>query len=419
MSASCLPACSRRNRRFAWPVLAPLLSSLVVIATYLTYAAVEPHGPDIPQVGTSGQLILAIGTTLGVVVLSLCLVSRCGGWVCGSRPRYAFEPDARRGGRGTRRRRRDHRRRTATVARAGDPPGRTARRRTASLFITPWRQTVYLVPWSVLAVPVAISVYPVLATAYATGDEPTFRRLPWPVPPAASCCCPRSARRPLIADRRTDRPPARGARPARDSDTLALAVIRPSRPGCSATGCSRCTRARCTRGGQNRYAAVATVTRLGHRRRRVVRAGRLHAGPAAGTALTTANSVGMTVLAVVLVVMIAGAGRAALRRLPRAAGHRRGRRPVPPRPPPVSRCRAPFAPTPGCRLAPSHRACLSGVASWSYSVLFAARRPSDVAPMVARLTGKLPGKLGGKLGGRTKDQGDRASRPEPPGARSR
>ncbi len=30
------------HRRFAWPVLAPLLSSVVVIATYALYGAVEP-----------------------------------------------------------------------------------------------------------------------------------------------------------------------------------------------------------------------------------------------------------------------------------------------------------------------------------------------------------------------------------------
>jgi len=32
-------------------------------------------------------------------------------------------------------------------------------------------QTIYLLPWSVLAVPVATSAYPVLATAFATGDS--------------------------------------------------------------------------------------------------------------------------------------------------------------------------------------------------------------------------------------------------------
>jgi len=37
-------------------------------------------------------------------------------------------------------------------------------------------QTVYLVPWSVLALPVAMSVFPALATAHATGDQPAYRR---------------------------------------------------------------------------------------------------------------------------------------------------------------------------------------------------------------------------------------------------
>ena len=61
-------------RRFAWPVLAPLLSSVVVIATYVAYGLAEPSVATIAEVSTRGQLILAIGTTLGVVVLSLSLV---------------------------------------------------------------------------------------------------------------------------------------------------------------------------------------------------------------------------------------------------------------------------------------------------------------------------------------------------------
>src|SRR5213078_3042506 len=62
------------HHRFAWPVIAPLLSSLTVIAAYLTFAAVEPGHAVIPGVSRSGELILSVGTTLGVVVLSLCLV---------------------------------------------------------------------------------------------------------------------------------------------------------------------------------------------------------------------------------------------------------------------------------------------------------------------------------------------------------
>jgi putative peptidoglycan lipid II flippase len=61
--------------RFAAPALAPLLSSVVVTATYLLYGFVEgPSSDRLEAVSPTGKLILGIGTTLGVVVLSLSLV---------------------------------------------------------------------------------------------------------------------------------------------------------------------------------------------------------------------------------------------------------------------------------------------------------------------------------------------------------
>ena len=63
------------HRRFAWPVLAPLLSSVTVIGAYLLFAARRrAPAPTSPAVGVGGELILSVGTTLGVVVLSLCLL---------------------------------------------------------------------------------------------------------------------------------------------------------------------------------------------------------------------------------------------------------------------------------------------------------------------------------------------------------
>ncbi|HEY1484741.1 MAG TPA: lipid II flippase MurJ, partial [Micromonosporaceae bacterium] len=41
------------HRRFAWPVLAPLFSSAVVIATYITYGVTQPPA-DIPHVSRTG-----------------------------------------------------------------------------------------------------------------------------------------------------------------------------------------------------------------------------------------------------------------------------------------------------------------------------------------------------------------------------
>ena len=64
------------HHRFAGPALAPLLSSAVVIAAYLAYAALA--GPAHGAVGfvpsRGAELMLAGGTTLGVVALSLPLL---------------------------------------------------------------------------------------------------------------------------------------------------------------------------------------------------------------------------------------------------------------------------------------------------------------------------------------------------------
>ncbi len=63
------------HRRFAAPMFAPILNNLVVIGTFLTFAAMA--GPDRLQPGhvitTAQELVLAIGTTLGVVAMTLAL----------------------------------------------------------------------------------------------------------------------------------------------------------------------------------------------------------------------------------------------------------------------------------------------------------------------------------------------------------
>jgi putative peptidoglycan lipid II flippase len=63
------------RRRFVGPALAPLLSSVVVTASYLIYAAVEgPSATDLFAISSTGRVILGAGTTAGVAVLSLSLL---------------------------------------------------------------------------------------------------------------------------------------------------------------------------------------------------------------------------------------------------------------------------------------------------------------------------------------------------------
>jgi putative peptidoglycan lipid II flippase len=163
------------HRRFAWPVLAPLLSSVTVIGAYLLFFAVVPAGVDIPQLGTGGELILSVGTTLGVAVLSLCLVPPVRRLGVRPRPGLSFAAEQR-----------------ATVGSLAAVGALTvlAQQLSLGLFIVlaQWRtakgslvlltqaQTIYLVPWAVLALPVATSAFPALAHAWAVEDRGEFQR---------------------------------------------------------------------------------------------------------------------------------------------------------------------------------------------------------------------------------------------------
>lgn len=163
------------HRRFAWPVIAPLLSSVTVIGVYLTFAAIEGVRVSLAQVGRDGELLLAAGTTGGVVVLSLSLLIPLRSLRLRIRPGYALPGDARR--------------RVGGLAVAGAVTvtaqqiallamiERVAAGPTGAPVVFNLAQTIFLLPWSVLAVPLAVAAYPTLAAAHATGDEAAYRHL--------------------------------------------------------------------------------------------------------------------------------------------------------------------------------------------------------------------------------------------------
>src|SRR5665811_1512585 len=63
------------HRRFLGVVMAPLLSSLVVMAAYLLFAALaQGRGNDLARLPSQASAVLALGTTLGVAALSLSLL---------------------------------------------------------------------------------------------------------------------------------------------------------------------------------------------------------------------------------------------------------------------------------------------------------------------------------------------------------
>lgn len=162
------------HRRFLAAALAPLLSSLVVMAAYVAYGKKISGRVSADTVPSDAVWVLAGGTTLGVVVLSLPL------FVPALRAGIRFRPTLSfPGGLG---------RRAARLAGAGVI---ALAAQQAAVFLTLWLthsprttdtgvvniyayvQAVYLLPYAVLAVPIATAAFPALAHAEAAQDEET------------------------------------------------------------------------------------------------------------------------------------------------------------------------------------------------------------------------------------------------------
>ena len=160
------------HHRFVAAAVAPLMSSLVVIATYVAYAAVatDPAAP-IAQVPAGASTILAVGTTLGVVALSLPLLVpvRRAGVHLTVRTRFPHGVAARV-------------RRLAVaglLAVAGQQLATLVFIRLANdrggpgtLNVYTYVQAVSLLPYAVLAVPLATAAFPTLAGSAAQAGGP-------------------------------------------------------------------------------------------------------------------------------------------------------------------------------------------------------------------------------------------------------
>jgi putative peptidoglycan lipid II flippase len=156
------------HHRFAWPVIAPLLSSLTVLSSYLTYAAIDGARSGFEHLTPAGEYTLSVGTTLGVVVLALCLFIPVGRLHLRLRPSYRFP-----GGEG---------RQAVRLGWAGAVTV-GAQQVVLALVVAlgthvlgtyTYAQTIFLLPWAVLAVPLATAVYPRLSDAAARGDESAY-----------------------------------------------------------------------------------------------------------------------------------------------------------------------------------------------------------------------------------------------------
>ncbi len=166
------------HRRFAGPALAPLLSSLVVAGAYLLFAGIG-GSPEIDDLSRPAELVLGVGTTLGVVALSLCLLVPLRSLRLGLRPSLRFPvgaaPRVRRlAVAGVLTLAGQQLLAAVAIRLASDGPDGTQVVYAAGL-------TLFLVPWAALAVPLATSAYPGLAERAESGDEPGYRAALAPV----------------------------------------------------------------------------------------------------------------------------------------------------------------------------------------------------------------------------------------------
>jgi putative peptidoglycan lipid II flippase len=159
--------------RFLGPALAPLLSSLVVSSAYLVYAA-GGRAQDLSELSRRQELVLSVGTTIGVALLTLSLLMPLRACGLRLRPAWSFPPGVAA-----------RARRLAAGGVAGLAAQQlalvvalrlAARGQEGSVVVLTVATALFLLPWGVLAVPVATSVFPSLAAAAEHGDDAAYAR---------------------------------------------------------------------------------------------------------------------------------------------------------------------------------------------------------------------------------------------------
>jgi putative peptidoglycan lipid II flippase len=158
--------------RFGWPAAAPLLSSLTVIAAYLVFGALAGSAKGERDFRPDGGelVVLAGGTTLGVVALSLPLLVPVLRGGTRLRPTLTFPSGAAAQVRvlalaGIGVLLAQQVTVVVTVVLANRVGG------TGAFTVVEFAQAVYLLPFAVLAVPVATAAFPRLSAQAAQGDR--------------------------------------------------------------------------------------------------------------------------------------------------------------------------------------------------------------------------------------------------------
>ena len=149
------------HHRFLAPAMAPLASSLVVVTTYLLFACRHP-GLAVGEVGGADELVLSVGTTLGVVALTATVAVPMLRLRLGLRTALRFPAGVAASVR-----------RLALAGAAGLLAQQTsllvalrlASRQPGAQTVFMQATAVFLVPWAVLAVPVATTAFPAMSAA--------------------------------------------------------------------------------------------------------------------------------------------------------------------------------------------------------------------------------------------------------------
>ncbi|MFY9262022.1 MAG: virulence factor MviN [Actinomycetaceae bacterium] len=156
------------HKRFVLPALSPLLSSLVVIGAFVAYALmVGPHiGPE--ELTRSGTYLLGWGTTLGVVMFSIPQFIAAAR-IVRLRPTLKFPEDAGR--------------QTIRLASAGLAALLAQQIAILAIMFTAnslgdvgtyaafnYAFAIFMVPYAVLAVPIATAVFPQISQAHELDD---------------------------------------------------------------------------------------------------------------------------------------------------------------------------------------------------------------------------------------------------------
>jgi putative peptidoglycan lipid II flippase len=163
------------HRRFLGGAVGPLISSVVVIIAYATFGAVAVHRESsLSTLTRSHELILSVGTTLGVAALLLTLLVPAARTGIRLRPTYRFPPGVATtiramaisgafvvGSQDIA---------TGVVLRLANAHGTDG---TVVLYNLAW--TVFTVPWAVAAVPLATSAFPGLTASWQRGDREAYR----------------------------------------------------------------------------------------------------------------------------------------------------------------------------------------------------------------------------------------------------